>query len=150
MERLPAPGVYAPMAQIRPYDAGVLVVEDETLVRMDALDLIEQAGFTVFEARGADEAIRMLELHSEIRIVFTDIYIPGSMDGLKLADYVRRRWPPVQLIVTSGRMQPSAEDMPVGSVFLGKPYRPDLITGQLRAMAASFSHACEGDQGNRL
>jgi len=129
------------MAQIRPHDTvGVLVVEDEPLLRMDALDFIEQAGFTAFEARGADEAIRMLELHREIRIVFTDINIPGSMDGLKLAHYVRRRWPPVQLMVTSGRMEPSAEDMPAGSVFLGKPYRPDLIRGQLRAMAASLPH----------
>jgi CheY-like chemotaxis protein len=115
---------------------------------MDACDFVEQAGFAVFEARGADEAIRMLELHSEIRIVFTDIIIPGSMDGLKLAHYVRRRWPPVRLIVTSGQMEPSAEDMPVGSVFLGKPYQPDLIRGQLRAMAASLPH--RSDQGNRL
>jgi two-component system, response regulator PdtaR len=139
------------MAQIRHYDkVGVLVVEDEPLLRMDACDFIEQAGFKVFEARGADDAIRMLELHSEIRIVFTDINIPGSMDGLKLAHYIRKRWPPVQLIVTSGRMQPSAEEMPIGSVFLGKPYRQDLIRGQLRAMAASLPHAGQGDQGSGL
>jgi CheY-like chemotaxis protein len=124
------------MAQIRLYDAvGVLVVEDESLLRMVALDFISQAGFTVYEAKGADEAIRILESQPDIRIVFTDINMPGSMDGLKLAHYIRRRWPPVQLIVTSGQRKPSAEDMPAGSVFLAKPYLPGLLTGQLRAMA---------------
>jgi two-component system, response regulator PdtaR len=138
------------MAQTRPYGTvSVLVVEDETLVRMAALDFVEEAGFTVFEARGAEEAIRMLELHPEIRIVFTDINMPGSMDGLKLAHYVRRRWPLVQLIVTSGEMQPSAEDLPAGSVFLGKPYEPNLLTDQLRTMAARLPHS-QGDHGNRL
>ena len=141
----------SPMEETRPYGAlSVLVVEDEPLLRMDALDFIEQAGFIVFEARGADEAIRMLELHSEIRIVFTDINMPGSMDGLKLAHYVRGRWPPVQLIITSGNMIPRADEMPTGGVFLGKPYRPSQVTERLRAMAASLPNAPWGDQGNRL
>ena len=125
------------MAQTQSSDVvSVLVVEDELLTRMDALDFIGQAGFKVFEASSADEAIRMLELHSEIRIVFTDIQMPGSMDGLKLAHYIRRRWPPVLLIVTSGQMTPGADDMPVGSVFVGKPYLPNEVTGHLQAMAA--------------
>lgn len=128
------------MAQAHPYRAvGVLVVEDEILLRMDALDFIEQAGFAVYEASGADEAIRLLEQHPDIRIVFTDIHMPGSMDGLKLAHYVRRRWPPVQLIVTSGQLRPPAQDMPAGSLFLGKPYRPELVTGHLRNIAANLS-----------
>jgi two-component system, response regulator PdtaR len=138
------------MAQTRPYGAvSVLVVEDELLIRMAALDFVEEAGFAVFEACGADEAIRILELHPEIRIVFTDINMPGSMDGLKLAHYIRRRWPPVQLIVTSGEMKPSAEDMPIGSVFLAKPYGPNLLRDQLRTIAANLTHS-RGDHGNRL
>ena len=80
----------------------VLIVEDEFLLRMDAASSIEDAGFLVYEAENADEAIRMLELHATIRFVFTDVNMPGSMDGLKLAHYVRGRWPPIKIIVTSG------------------------------------------------
>ena len=81
----------------------VLIVEDEPLIRMGTASLIEDAGFKVHEAGNADEAIRILELHDEIRLIFTDVNMPGSMDGLKLAHYVRGRWPPVKIIVTSGK-----------------------------------------------
>jgi CheY-like chemotaxis protein len=81
----------------------VLVVEDELLIRMQAVSMIEEAGYDVVEASNADEAIAILEARTDIRIVFTDIEMPGSMDGLKLARYVRDRWPPIQLVVTSGR-----------------------------------------------
>jgi two-component system, response regulator PdtaR len=113
---------------------GVLVVEDEFLVRMDAVDFMRESGFTVYEAGNADEAIALLEMHRDIRAVFTDIQMPGSMDGLKLAHYVRRRWPPVKLIITSGHTRPPAEDMPVGSGYVTKPYQLDKVTDSLRAM----------------
>ena len=80
----------------------VLVVEDEQLIRMDTAVSLEATGFIVHEAANAADAIRCLELHPEIRLVFTDVNMPGSMDGLALARYVRGRWPPVKLIVTSG------------------------------------------------
>ena len=80
----------------------VLVVEDEALLRMHATDMIEAAGYTVVEAANADEAVLILSQRMDIRIVFTDIDMPGSMDGLKLAAMVRDRWPPIELIVTSG------------------------------------------------
>ena len=73
-------------------------------------------GFTVYEAGNADEAIALLELHGDIRAVFTDIHMPGSMDGLKLAHYVRGRWPPVKFIITSGQARPLVEDMPLERV----------------------------------
>jgi two-component system, response regulator PdtaR len=150
-ERLGELGVDAVMAQTEPYRAvGVLVVDDEPMLRIYALDFIEDAGFAAYEASGPDEAIRMLESHPDICIVFTDINMPGSMDGLKLARYVRRRWPPVQIIVTSGQMEPGSEEMPTGSVFLSKPYRPEMITGRLRKMAESVARGMPGDQGNRL
>ncbi len=76
----------------------------------------------------------MLELHGDIRAVFTDIHMPGSMDGLKLAHYVRGRWPPVKLIITSGRARPPTEDMPVGSGYVGKPYQLNKVADSLRAM----------------
>jgi len=113
---------------------GVLIVEDELLLRMDAADFMEDAGFTVYQASNADDAIALLEAHDDIRAVFTDIQMPGSMDGLKLAHYVRGRWPPVKLIITSGHSRPRAEDLPAGSGFFGKPYQLEKIAGSLRAM----------------
>jgi CheY-like chemotaxis protein len=81
----------------------VLIVEDEFLLRMDAIEMIEGAGFEAIEAGNAEEAIAILERRSDIRVVFTDVQMPGSMDGLKLAAAVRGRWPPIQIIATSGR-----------------------------------------------
>jgi CheY-like chemotaxis protein len=81
----------------------VVVVEDEPLVRMHAAAMIESAGFDTVEAGNADEAIAILEARKDIRIVFTDVEMPGSMDGLRLARAIRDRWPPVELVLTSGR-----------------------------------------------
>lgn len=80
----------------------VIVVEDETIVRMDIAMSLQEEGFIVLEACNADEAIRLLNSHPEIRLMFTDIDTPGSMDGLKLAEAVRDKWPPVKIIVASG------------------------------------------------
>ena len=114
----------------------VLIVEDESLVRMGAISSIEDAGFVVYEAASADEAISLLERHREIRLIFTDIHMPGSMDGLKLAHYVRGRWPPVKIIVTSGQMKVCGEDLPTAAVFIGKPYRAEDIALEISKMLA--------------
>ena len=107
----------------------ILVVEDEILIRATALEMVEQAGFEAISACDADEAIRILESRNDIRAVFTDVQMPGSMDGLKLAQAVKRRWPPVALIVTSGRHLPQPGDLPEGGRFLSKPYQAkDLST----------------------
>ena len=82
----------------------VLIVEDEFLLRMDAVDMIAAAGFEVVEAANADQAIEILEARSDITVVFTDIQMPGSMDGLKLARAVRGRWPPIKIVATSGHI----------------------------------------------
>ncbi len=74
----------------------VLVVEDEALVRMFAVDFVEDAGFDVVEAADANQAVAILEARTDIGIVFTDIDVPGSMDGMKLARAVRDRWPPIE------------------------------------------------------
>ena len=100
----------------------VLIVEDEPLIRIGAVHIIEDAGFEVVEAASADEAIRILECRGDIRVVFTDIHMPGSMDGLKLAHAVRNRWPPIKIIVTSGREQIAKQDLPEGGRFFAKPY----------------------------
>ena len=100
----------------------VLVVEDESLLRMTAMDMVEEAGFEGIAASDADEAIRILESRNDIRAVFTDVHMPGSMDGLRLARVVRNRWPPVALIVTSGQTIVAETHLPTGGRFLRKPY----------------------------
>ena len=109
----------------------VLIVEDEPLVRLGAAKFIADEGFEVIEAANADEAIRILEARKDVRIVFTDIHMPGSMDGLKLARAVRNRWPPIKIIVTSGRDPVTEQDLPEGSRFFAKPYDPIQITNLL-------------------
>jgi CheY-like chemotaxis protein len=113
----------------------VLIVEDEPLVRLGAVKIIEDGGFEVIEAASADEAIRILECRSDIRVVFTDIHMPGSMDGLKLAHAVRNRWPPIKIIVTSGRHLITEKDLPEGGRFFAKPYNHIQITEVLRGWA---------------
>ena len=111
----------------------VLVVEDEFLVRMIAVDMIQHAGFDVLEAANADEAIAILEKRLDIFVVFTDIDMPGSMNGLKLAQAVRGRWPPIKVIATSGHTLVDG-DLPVGGLFLPKPYSTRDITGALQSL----------------
>jgi CheY-like chemotaxis protein len=109
----------------------ILVVEDEALVRMDLVSTLEDAGFTTFEASSPKEAIDILERHSEIRVIFTDIQMPGTMDGLELAHYVRKRWPPTIIIISSGKISPKADEMPGDVVFLAKPYEQPKLTSIL-------------------
>jgi CheY-like chemotaxis protein len=111
--------------------AVVLIVEDEALIRMDTHQMVEDAAFDVVEACNADEAIRILESRSEIGAVFTDINMPGSMDGLKLAHAIRDRWPPMHLIVTSGLNVPNDDKMPAQGRFIRKPYSAGQVTTAL-------------------
>jgi CheY-like chemotaxis protein len=112
----------------------VLIVEDEFLLRMDAVDMIAAAGFGVVEAANADEAIEILESRPDITVVFTDIQMPGSMDGLKLARAVRGRWPPIKIIATSGHVDVSETDLPDGGRFLSKPYSSNEVADVLREL----------------
>ena len=114
----------------------VLVVEDEFLVRMNAVSLLEEAGFGVLQAGTADEAIALLEVRKDIRIVFTDINMPGSMDGLRLAHAIRNRWPPIELVLTSARKRVRNEDMPERGLFLSKPYKPSELVEMVRSLAS--------------
>jgi two-component system, response regulator PdtaR len=112
----------------------VLIVEDEFLIRMDAVDMIRSAGFDVVEAQNADEAVVILQERFDISVVFTDIQMPGSMDGLKLAAVIRDRWPPIKIVATSGRLKIGEDDLPAGSRFLPKPYSALQIAGALREL----------------
>lgn len=111
----------------------VLVVEDEPLLRLHAVDVIEEAGFEVVEAANADEAIVMLSARLDIRIVFTDIQMPGSMDGVKLAATVRDRWPPIDIVLTSGFVKLAAADIPDRGYFFSKPYNDSELIRTLRS-----------------
>jgi len=116
--------------------AHVLVVEDEALIRFDIIDNLEREGFTVSEAANADQAIALLHEHSDITLMFTDIDMPGSMDGLKLAAAVRDRWPPVKIIVTSGHRIVEITDLPDGSLFFSRPYNHNPIVESMRTLLA--------------
>ena len=112
----------------------ILVVEDDALIRFDAGDMLRAAGFDVLEAANADEAIFLLERHSDIRLVFTDIDMPGSMNGLKLAAAVRDRWPPVKIIATSGHFTVQHGDFPADARFISKPYQSAQIVNSIREL----------------
>ena len=117
--------------------AVILVVEDSALIRMGAVDLVRSAGYEALEASNADEAIRILESRADIDLVFTDVEMPGTMDGIKLSHYIRSRWPPVKLIVASGRAILKESSLPEGSRFFSKPYSDHAIAD---AMARMIRH----------
>jgi two-component system, response regulator PdtaR len=112
----------------------ILVVEDEALIRMGAVQMVEDAGFAVVEATNADEAVAILESRSDVRAVFTDIHMAGTMDGLQLSHAIRGRWPPIHLIVTSGLVVPKGTQLPANTRFLGKPYSHEHLAAVLREL----------------
>ena len=107
----------------------VLVVEDDLILRMRALDMVDDAGYVSVEAVDADEALAILQSRSDIALLFTDIQMPGSMDGLELAHAVRERWPLIKIIIVSGQLKLSSSQLPRDSRFFGKP----LVSGQMIA-----------------
>lgn len=117
--------------------AVVLVVEDSAIIRMAALELVMSAGYEALHASDADEAIRILEARDDIDLVFTDVQMPGTMDGIKLSHYVRNCWPPIQLIVVSGATVVEESSLPAGSTFFSKPYHEHVIAD---AMASLLGH----------
>src|SRR5271154_2888067 len=114
----------------------ILVIEDEPLIRTLVSEYIAEAGFETLQAANADVAIEILESRDDIRAIFTDINMPGSMDGLKLARAVRDRWPPIKIVVVSGQVKFTQNDLPEGSRFFGKPFETDKMISELRSMIA--------------
>jgi CheY-like chemotaxis protein len=115
----------------------VLIVEDSPLIRMGAVDLVLSAGYEALEAGDADEAIRILESRDDIDLVFTDVQMPGTMDGVKLSHYIRDRWPPVKLIVASGAAILEESSLPFGSQFFSKPYDDHTLTNAMARLLSS-------------
>lgn len=114
----------------------VLVVEDDALIRMGAVDLVQTAGYEALEAGNADVALGILESRDDVALVFTDVQMPGTMDGIKLAHHIRGRWPPIKMIVASGMTILEDGSLPTGSLFFAKPYTDrevaDAMAGLLK------------------
>ena len=126
------------MGQSKPYaSVAVLVVEDEPLQRIMATELVERAGFEPVEAASAADAVRILETRPDIRVVFTDIDMPGGVNGMELAATIRNRWPPIELIIVSGKYRPDVESLPVRAVFYPKPYRREVVMSTIKRFAAA-------------
>lgn len=115
----------------------VLVVEDEMVLRMRAIDIVEDAGFTALEAVSADDALAILESRSDISLLFTDIQMPGTLDGLKLAHAVHKRWPEIKIVLVSGQMKPADAERPANSKFFGKPLATQDMIAEIREMVGS-------------
>lgn len=113
----------------------VLIVDDEPLLRLSAMNVAQDAGFEAQTASAFDQAIRMIENTPEIRVVFTDIKMPGAQDGLDLAAAVGERWPNIGIVVTSGHLNPQNARLPAGCLFLSKPYSPDELRHALEQLA---------------
>ena len=112
----------------------VLVVEDEMLLRMRALDMVEDAGYASIEAVDADEAVAILESRSDVELLFSDIQMPGSMDGLTLARTVTARWPSIKIILVSGQMKLTCVVLPPECRFFGKPLEARKMIAVLQDM----------------
>jgi CheY-like chemotaxis protein len=113
-------------------DPVALVVDDEPLIRMNMSDIVSDQGFHVLEARTADEAFRFLQKHNSLKLVFTDIQMPGEMDGLELAHRIAQKWPDICIIVASGAVQPPAEELPASARFIAKPISARLVHDTLK------------------
>jgi CheY-like chemotaxis protein len=125
----------------RAFGMKILVVEDEPLIRLGLVSTIEDAGYDVIEAASADDAIRQLEKTDDVRLILTDVDMPGSMDGIRLASYVRRRWPPIQLVVISGKVGVTSGQLPAGARFVSKPYQESVLLNLVETMMAAGGSA---------
>src|SRR6195256_6353728 len=141
IDPLPDDATIAPVAPISSTAltpvTNVLVVEDEMVLRMRAVDIVEDAGFEAVEAVNADEALAILESRSDISLLFSDIQMPGSIDGLKLAHAVHERWPAIKIILVSGEVNLADADKPAHSRFFGKPLEMKQMIAELQEMVGA-------------
>jgi two-component system, response regulator PdtaR len=110
----------------------ILVVEDETLIRLWAAGLLQENGFSVLEAENAEAALKVLESRPDVELLFTDVQMPGSLNGMELAREVHARWPHVLLVITSGRGRPTRAEIPDDGRFVAKPYNAEELLGQVK------------------
>jgi CheY-like chemotaxis protein len=122
----------------------ILVVEDEPIIRLGIAATIEDAGYEVLEAANADEAVTRLAAEDDVRVVITDVDMPGSMNGIQLAHYARGRWPDIGLLVISGQVGVTAGQLPGGARFMSKPYQEPRL---LKCIAAMTATTTAGENG---
>jgi two-component system, response regulator PdtaR len=115
----------------------ILIVEDEALVRLSAVCMLEDAGFRMIEATNSDEALELLTADSDVQLLFTDVNMPGTIDGFALARQVRDRWPHIGIMVVSAKQEPQPDELPAGSRFEQKPYCPDTVVKHARELTSA-------------
>ena len=128
----------------------VLVVEDSPIILMNALELVSEGGFEGVGAANADEAITILETRADIRLVFTDVEMPGTIDGVKLAHYIRHRWPPIHLMLASGNAIHEESQLPAGSRFFSKPYDNQTVIKEMIRMLTAIDADGNEEKTNRV
>ena len=129
-------GMLPTMTLERPVPA-ILVVEDEPLVRLAAVGMLEDAGFRMIEAADGEQALELLTADSDVQLLFTDVTMPGSIDGFALARRVRDRWPHIALMVVSAKRVPQSEELPAGCRFEQKPYSPETVVRHARELTSA-------------
>jgi two-component system, response regulator PdtaR len=112
----------------------VLLVEDEPFIRLATADALEDAGFEVIETANAQAAQEVLRRRTDVRVLFTDVKMPGPMNGLELASLVRSRWPHISVVITSGHLEPGNGMLPQEAVFIAKPYSEQAPAMAIRAL----------------
>jgi CheY-like chemotaxis protein len=117
----------------------ILVVEDEALVRLAAVGMFEDAGFRMIEAVNSDQALELLAADSDVQLLFTDVNMPGTIDGLALARQVHDRWPHIGVMVASAKQVLQPEELPAGSRFDQKPYNPDTVVRHARELTSHLA-----------
>lgn len=119
--------------EARPATPCALVVDDDGLIRMDAADILEEAGFQVIEARHGDEALEVLrERYEVITLLFSDVHMPGDHDGFALARHTAEHWPHISIVIASGRATPGPDDIPANARFVAKPFSAEVVRRHLR------------------
>lgn len=124
-----------PARNLPPSHRVVLVMEDQSLLRMDTVDMLERAGFGVVEAATTADAIAILETRPDIRLVVADVDMPGGEDGIVFAAVIRRRWPPIGIIVLSNLREAQLSELPVRARYLSKPFAPERLVAAINQMA---------------
>jgi two-component system, response regulator PdtaR len=120
-----------------PDPISILIVEDEVLVRAFGAGIFADAGFRTIEAANSDEALHLLGADAKVNLLFTDVNLPGAIDGLALARQASRRWPHIGIIVVSGQSMPQPHELPAGARFHRKPYDPDIVVRHARELMAA-------------
>lgn len=117
--------------------ASILIVEDDAFVRVLGVGMLVDAGFRVIEAVDGDKALELLAADSDVQLLFTDINLPGTIDGLALARQVHDRWPHIGIIIASARPMPQLRELPAGSHFHRKPYDAEAVVRHARELTAA-------------